>query len=287
MNLKILTILIIALIFSSPSCMKVPDLLKFDDGEEVNSEEMQTKVIQAWGHADPNEIKQNEFAYIEKSIKIGTANNPSSFKVIEQQGYSVSKIEDVDTERKFHILIQVAEIQDDNSAKLSTNEKILSIAKPQLTSLVQESIKTLENNGDPSSTPLEGKENRYTSIETLILILNSCTSQTGWNVKCYNIKTSEWVEAPPIYVQQQENCAGIPNCQIQKKKVEFDVVVNTFDEDLKTDVRHKVHYWFVFSPDVPYLSRVMDFCYMGIGSYKNQKFPLTVCNKVEGFKFGQ
>lgn len=282
-------LLLLALLASavSTSCMKVPNLLEFDDGPEVQPEAMQAKVIEAWGNDDPSSIKLNEFAYIEKSIKIGVDKSPSSFRVIEQQGYTVGKIEDVDTQRNFHILVQIAEVQEDDSTKLSTNEKVLTIAKPQVNSLVEQSIKTLKTNSDPSSTPLEGKENRYTSIETLLLILNSCYSQPGWNVKCHNLKTSEWTEPPPYYVQKQENCGGIPNCLITKRKVEFDVIVNTFDEETNSNIRHKVHYWFVFSPEVPYLSKIMEFCYMGIGTYKKQKFPLTVCNKVEGFVFGQ
>jgi hypothetical protein len=40
------------------------------------------------------------------------------------------------------------------------------------------------------------------------------------------------------------------------------------------------------SPDVPYLSRLTEFCYQGLVAASNQKVLVKICNRVQNYELG-
>ena len=269
--------------------MKPPNFEE-GDGTPVDVKEVQQKMIESWGDANALDIKKSEFHYQEKTVRISTLRP----QLVLQKGTTVSSFTDTQTSRLYNLIIQSNEILDNSQSKLSTREKSLEIAKSalydQTTALAmhKSAMKVIQNSTLATSNSelnamADESEITQTGIELYINLMYVC----GYtNFQCYNLTIENTKEAAPDLVRQQTNCLGLPNCQINVTKIQFDVVFTSYDETAHTTVKSKVIYKIKLSPDVPYLSHLMDFCYMGMASSNNQKFPVEICYQTENFKKG-
>lgn len=100
-------------------------------------------------------------------------------------------------------------------------------------------------------------------------------------VTYHGLKSKVALEAPPMMVQKRENCAGLPNCQLQVHRISFDMV---FWENGRPD---RVHWEFALSPEAPYLASVLDKCVTGLVSLGGNQGEILVrqCIPVIDFRF--
>ncbi len=96
----------------------------------------------------------------------------------------------------------------------------------------------------------------------------------------HNLITANSVEAPPLAVQQQANCGGIPNCKIKVSKVAFDMLV--WNNPTTPD---KIHREFAISGDVPFFANVMSQCDSLLVPVGKIKTFVTLCSDVTNFRF--
>lgn len=106
----------------------------------------------------------------------------------------------------------------------------------------------------------------------------------------HNLKITATKESPPESVAKSANCQGIPDCQINVTKIEFDRVNWTENPE-----GYKIHYTIKVSPDVPQMSRFLESCQQGsvqiIQPGQDPKtaprFLVTFCETVKNFLAGK
>lgn len=253
------TTLIILSILVSASCMK-KEGFSDDNGPEVPLAEVQASLLGAWGNVDAATIAKGEFMYTEKDQSI----EGMPAKVILQDAITVSDRKITPAEIQYTLIHQTNEITDGQS-KLSTKQETL----------------TIPNTLNTVSTMQLG-------ILNLQSLLFACQKADNWNVSCHNLKVSEKKEPAPDLVKKQANCGGIKDCTLNKKYVSFDLVLKTPLANGQT-VDEKINYKIGISPDVPYLSRMTDFCFKGLVRVGSPPAPylVTICDKIQNFKAGQ
>jgi hypothetical protein len=110
------------------------------------------------------------------------------------------------------------------------------------------------------------------------LKLDSC------EIKCGNLTSvAEVRDAPPL-MAKQPNCGGLADCKLNVKKVSFDWTI--LMKTGQTVEKQKVSYSLAMTQDLPFLSRVLDYCSRGLVQIPNSssKVLVTVCNRVKNFK---
>lgn len=244
----------------SSSCMKKPEL-EDDHGPVVPVASIQQALIEAWGNADPTSIKVNEFSYMEKEQAI----EDLPAKLVGQEGMTVAKKETTASEIKYTVIRQINEIVNGQS-KLSTKEETITIPNTTI-----QSVKTMA-----------------LGVQTMQSLLMACIPEEGWNVTCHNLKVKNEVVPAPELVSKQEGCQGLPDCKMNLKHVSFDLVVVGQNED-GSSRQDKVNYQVTVSPDAPYLSRLMTFCYRGVVTVApaGNQYLVKICDKVKNFQRGQ
>lgn len=258
------TLLLALALASASACLKKPGM-EDEDGEPASAESVQNAIVEAWGSVSPLTIGASEFSYTEKEMAIGDMPG----RVVLQEGKTVTSRTDTPTERVYVIHQQVAEIDSDNKQKTSTFEREIKIEKKS--SSVMEGIRA-----SSVALPL--------SVELAQNLLYTCVKGKGWDVSCFNLKTWESTDDTPAEVAKQPGCQGLTDCKWRQKNVSFDIVLTSKDEKTGVTTKSKATYTVRMSPDVPYLSRITEFCYQGIGSAQNTHFPVTVCQKIKNFR---
>lgn len=245
--------------------MKKPNFEE-NNGPVVAPLDMQKAIITAWGNPDASRMKLGEFIYTERNWIISTA----APRTVQQESKTVAKIETNPEDpayNDFTIIQQLLEINNDVNTKPITNERIISLPKPTNSPVTMMAAPTAMG------------------VEIILNLLNICISSTDWNVTCHNLETWETKESPPAMVMNQSQCGGVPNCMLTKKHVAWDLVLKTWDEKNKGYIQQKIHYAVSIAPEAPFLARMIDFCYQGIGEFNGQKYPVTICDSVKNFKY--
>lgn len=275
MSYRFLVVLLSLLV--TTSCMKkLAD--SDDDGPAVSAESVQDSLIQAWGDVDPATIQKNEFAYFEREQKIQDEDPVT----ILQEGITVSDRQVGSDEIVYTLLHQINDLSN-GSSKLSTTEEQVSVDLSGTSAMKEMALAAQSLNKEDS-----GVQQTALGVQTMQSLVTACVKDTDWDVECHNLQYSETTRPAPDLVKDQANCLGLPDCQIRVRNVSFDLVLNVKNDDGTTS-RQKVQYWVAVSPDVPYLSRLMDFCYRGLVDVPSlgQKVLVQTCSYVKNFKPGQ
>lgn len=287
---------LLVLLIAATSCLKPPSLSD-DNGPEVAPDEVQKAVLSAWDNADFNSIKLNEFLYVEQDQKISTLDPKVVYKEASQ---IIARTENTDT-IDYKFLVRSQAMENGNFKPVTSYEDNISVTKTSPSVTDSPTTSAIQGKGLPGSVDELQKSmangtvgvrsgtgtSHFLGVLMVQNMLSACVKSDNWDVTCHNLQTSEGVMSPPTGVSSQQNCAGIPNCQIRYKKVAFDLVVNFKEEDSGNTRTEKVVYEMTFSPDVPYLSRLTEFCYQGMVPTSSQKVLVKICNRVQNFEPGQ
>ena len=295
-------LLILALTAGSLSCMKQPELEENDTPATL--EAVQNSLVDAWGAVSPLTMLKGDFLYQETEQKIDTMDP----KMVLQEGITVSNITETSTEYDYTFLYQSAVISGDNASQ-STREDHRSVMKNTATSdtgstlaqndISQAALKVAQlNMRKLSSVKTMADDLQMTlGFERLIMLAHSCKMTDelqkyckeslkvdSCEIKCSNLSATSEVRPAPDLMKAQPNCGGLPNCQMNVKNVSFDwaILLNTGNVTEK----QKVTYTLSMTQDLPFLSRVLDYCSRGLVQIPNSstKVLVTVCNKLKNFK---
>jgi hypothetical protein len=289
------TALLLLTLLASTSCLKPPSMSD-DNGPAVPADQVQKAILDAWDNADFDSVRLNEFLYVEQDQKISSLDPKVVYKEATQV---ISRVESADT-IDYKFLIRSQAMENGSFKPVTAFENNISIPKtsPSLTEIppsaeekavFPDSVETLQKSMAKGSVGLRagGNQSQFLGVLTVQNMLLACVKDQNWDVTCHNLQVSEGKRSAPTGVSSKPNCGGVPNCEIRYKKISFDLVVNLVDEETNTTRAEKVNYELVFSPDVPYLSRLMDFCYLGMVPTASQKVIVKICNKVQNFETGQ
>lgn len=288
---RLKTPLMILSLLAGTSCLQEPNL-KTENGPEVPAQDVQKAILDAWENADFNSIKKDEFIYLEQDQKIASLDP----KIVYKESSQILDRTEADANTwRYRFLIRSQAFENGSFKPVTAYENTIDMPKsPSLTSLSRskasfpDSVEALQKSMAEGRVGLasSGGNNHYLGILTIQNMLAQCVKSEEWDVTCHNLRVSQTVGAPPAAVVNEPNCAGIPNCQIRYRKIAFDLVVNLKDEDSGSVRTEKVIYEMTISPDVPYLARVMEFCYQGMVPTATQRVLVKMCNRIEKFQAG-
>lgn len=289
-------VLILSLL-AGTSCLK-PPALDEDNGPQASSVEVQEAILNAWNNADFNTTRKGEFLYIEQDNRISTLEP----RVVYKEGSEVKSrtVNNAEQTISYKFEIQASEIEGNGSFKPITvmeDDLTVPITTPTVTippvqsqqkAIFPDSVEALQKSMAKGSVGLysSAPRNHFLAVYTIQNMLLACVKDKDWDVSCHNLEVVKGVRPPPIGVASQPNCGGISNCLVNYTKIAFDLVVNLTDTTTGETHPERVHYELVLSPDVPYLSRLLDFCYQGMVPTQGQKVLVKMCNKVKNFVQG-
>lgn len=125
----------------------------------------------------------------------------------------------------------------------------------------------------------------FSSNSALLSIQNKLTSilVNSEKVTYHNFRKEMIQEAPPMAVQNRDNCLNIPDCKINVTKISFDRVIwQENKEPEKSTVNLKL------SKEVPYFAGILEKCNEGLITFapENTLHEVKFCEVVKNFQFG-
>lgn len=244
--------------------------LEEDLGSQVSNESYQKAVIQSWGDTDLSQMKQGDYAYVEKLIGI----NNAPLKKMMGKGMTITQVEEDTDATHFHLVIQSEEVIDNSQTKLSSRERVLSVKKTSSASS-QQQVRQKDAEDEIQTTP----------FENFVYVLSICSYKT---VQCYKFKVEDFTEDVPVEMQgADKKCRGFANCKWSGKKLSVVIKVTSQDPTTKETKTINNIISFKVVPQMPYLFRMVEYCFQGISEYQSQKFPVRVCQNVKDTMSGQ
>lgn len=268
------------------SCIKKP---LDEEANPAPIEQVQSALSEAWGSADPLTMAPNDFLFQETEQKI--ENNQTPFFVL-QEGITISKKEELPTEFLYTFLYQNRVVKEGVEGKESSREDHRSVGKPP----------------DPALATVQGTQaNKLKSfaddyqmslgIERLYGLAYACVKSDGLDkyckeelgvdsceIQCSNLVSTEVVKPVPDLIKAQTNCGGFENCSYRVKNVAFDWTIAL--KKGESVEKQRVNYSISLSPDMPFFSRMTEYCFRQLYPVQNQKVLVTTCTKLKNFKRG-
>jgi hypothetical protein len=291
-------ILLAMVILATTSCMKAPSQTE-DLGPQAQALEVQSAIQDAWGSVDPATIRKDEFMSIEQNQKISTLDP----HIVYKESTQVLDRQVGDEDITYSLLLRSTSMDQTGNFKpvTSTNQEIVvkkssatanmvatSRSSPALPGTLEALQKSMTDGrvGLFQSDDDDKVHERFLGLQTVLSMYDACVKTPSWDVSCHNLSVTQGWSFPPVGIASKPNCGGIPNCQISYKKISFDLVVNLPTDDGKDTHQEKVIYDFTVSPDVPYLSRLTEFCYQGLVIASGQRILVKICNSVQNYEEG-
>ncbi|MEK6773574.1 MAG: hypothetical protein AABY64_06520 [Bdellovibrionota bacterium] len=282
--------------FVNSSCMKVPKMEE-DLGPLVEADEIADKMVTAWGNTSLEQVAKDDFLATEKTIKISTLEPHLTLR----KGMTVTRLEDVTLDdqtsaRYIHMLVQSEEIIQGQESKLSTREKKIGYRKETAdrsantentasTHVLNEMARDFAINLKSNTAHTKDIEDeiQLSPYEMFRGIFFLC-SQEG--VECYKLETEQIEEDVTEEIRADATCRGIAGCRWKLTRVQLVAFITDTDPTTNTETKSKAIIKLKISKDLPFLSRLVEYCYEGITTYQSQKFPVSVCHKLKDFQRG-
>ncbi len=285
----------ILFLFANLSCMKVPNMEE-DLGEPIKPEAVAEKMIVSWGNTSLEQVLKDDFLATEKTIKISNLNPNLTLR----KGMTVTRLEDFNLEdgspaRYIHMLVQSEEIAEGQETRLSTREKRIGYQKEssrstqseqaRATNVLNELTRDLSINRKAGTVQQKDIEDeiQLTPYEMFRGLVFLCAQE---GVECFKLETQQIEEPVTSEIRQDPTCRGIPNCHWKLTYVQLVVFISTIDPETNTESKSKAIIKLKISNELPFLSRLVEYCYEGITTYQSQKFPVSVCHKLKDFRRG-
>lgn len=267
------------------SCIKKP---LDEEANPASIEQVQSALSEGWGSADPLTMAPNDFLFQETEQKI--ENNQTPFFVL-QEGITISKKEELATEFLYTFLYQNRVVKEGAEGKESTREDHRSVGKPDAALAMAKSlqINKLKTFADDYQMSL-GFERLYGLAFACVKsdgLDKYCKEELGVDsceIQCSNLVSTEEVKPVPDLIKAQENCGGFENCTYMVKKVAFDWTIAL--KKGESVEKQRVNYSISLSPDMPFFSRMTEYCFRQLYPVQNQKVLVTTCTKLKNFKRG-
>lgn len=289
MNMKRLwTIpLLLAFLTTAVSCIKTPEM----EEEEIPSTitDVQNALAESWGEADPLSMKPNDFLLQQTFRKIETGEE----RLWLQEGITISKKEEREKDWLYTYLYQTETLTSDGNTQQSTREDHRQVTKSERSMEVFNRGQALSRQIKPLADDLQ----MSLGFERLIGLAYACQltadqdkickealGYDGCEIKCYNLKVTEEMRPAPDLMKAQPHCGGLADCTMRVKTVSFDWAAYYKKGDVTE--KQKVNYSISMTQDLPFFSRITDYCYRALASAGTQKALVTVCTRLVNYKGG-
>lgn len=277
------------------SCMKKPDL-KDDDGPQAQARDVQQTLLDAWGEASMLSVDAGEFSSIYTTVEI------ADFPPIprQQDSKTVAAVQDLPDRKVFDILQRTVEIISDTERREASShmQPAPYVLKDEVASVTQQSQRLTEQGKKSVQAMALGNVNALAALAlplpdmTMLTMLCVCTEglcgyDPDWHPTCHNLQGTRETEPAPELVAKKAGCGGLPDCKVRKNAVSFDVIAESKDPNSHAVVRSKSRITIKISPDVPYLSRITDYCTESLQiASGSQAVPVKICQTLKDFERG-
>ena len=278
MKLFVLT----TLFFALSSCNQNKKLEE-NLGTKISADQYEKAVVETWGDDNILSIKKDDYAYVEKSISLNYGPMRKTFG----KSMTITEITEKNDVVQHHLVIQSEEIQDGTQSKLSSRERVFAVKKSttQTKNVVAANLKQIaQADSDISVGQLSIEDEiQATPFEGFLDVLNLCRIAT---VECFKLNVQSFSEPVPEEIKAK-SCRFFPDCQWTGKKVSF--VIRVSYKDAGSDVVKTQNNIISFKivNEMPYLFKMVEYCFEGLSEYKGQKFPVKICTQVKDTIKGQ
>lgn len=234
------------------SCIKKQNLEEQNLGPAVDAAEVQQKMSESIGELNFGDVKVNEFSSVLSTITLEDSQNIKRFK----QDLRVKAITNTQTEFSIDFIHS-------KENYLQTELSFLNIERKY-------------NPSEPTkSDPL------------LLPILYYFTGRDYCKddkVTCYNLVVSPTKANLNPTLVDTKICPNADSCQINARKIEFDLLNGKELNDQGKPSRS--HYTFIVAGQLPFLSKVLQYCIRGLMPYGNRKVVAENCVFVNSINSG-
>ncbi|WP_413569433.1 hypothetical protein ACLWBD_02610 [Bdellovibrio sp. HCB117] len=252
--------------------------------------EVQDSLATAWGQADPLTMAKNDFLFQETEQTL--ENNPQPFYVL-QEAVTIYNKEEKDDEWLYTYIYATKAFKGNEEGPQSSRETTRSVAKldasianAQRVMSYQPELKTMADDNQMvlGFERLYGLAYACEKSDALDKYCKEDLQVDSCDITCSNLKVEEEMRPVPDLIKAQPNCGGFENCTIKTKKVSFNWTIAL--KRGETVEKQKVNYWVTLSPDMPFFSRMQEYCYRQLYPIQSQKVLVTTCTKLKNFKRG-
>jgi hypothetical protein len=270
---NIIFYIIFVILTFNTSCLKKQNLDADDLGPAIAPIEITKALGTGFGAFDLNDIKANEFNSYVLTQKV----QDSYIETLEQQDLTIES--SVNTIDKLSLDLVLAKI------KYSGGQSSQSTRKWHKDCLKSEG-KAACVSSSQANTMADNDEPTFMFLVFQSLAFGSCVAEGKYPETCHQLIVRDFKYKVPQSAAAQHQCADADNCYINARKVEFDMIRNyLLDKDGKPK---RTHYTMIISKEVPFLSRVLQFCSRSLYEISNsqQKILADLCYNVNNYAFG-
>lgn len=284
------TLLTVVAVGCTLSCVRQPNLE--DENVPASVTDVQDALISAWGFPSPLTMKKGDFLYQETDQKIET----DVARVTLQEGvtvFDVTEPADHPDDYLYNFVYQTKVIKNNEEQTSSRNYQVYVSKKEDMALAVAQSVLKPQSLVKPDLQTMSDDLHLTFGISRVEALAYACQKTPeldkycketlkvdSCRVQCSNLKVTDETRPAPDLMKAQANCAGLPNCSLKIKKVSFDwSIILTVGSTSETQ---KVNYNVALSPDLPFLSRLVDYCSRGLYQVSSaQKVLVTTCTRMK------
>lgn len=239
-------------------------------GAESNKVEIGNSIQSALQGTSPFSMKAGEFVHFIMTQSYLTASGPQTV-IQKEEGITVVSVKESATTATFGLVKQTVTYDSDNKAtRTEVEDQVIYKKTPSFSA--------------PSVGSMSLNLLFSESFEGPLSLLASETPtdpNTVSTITYHNYTKKEFISPPPAQVVKQDNCGGIPNCEIHVTELEYDEVY-WYQNGSTKRLRHKLQ----LSKDVPYQATILNQCVTATGKVGSQFILVEQCQPVVNFKFG-
>ena len=261
------TLLALFALVTLTSCLQPKQSKEEDLGQKAEGMTVAEAMITAWGDASPLSIAKGEFMYLEQTQKV----NDMPAEIMTQVGFTIADKITSPEEVRYRLIQQMRSFAGGNKETF-TKERDL-IVKLESDVVNEDQVQALSDD-----FPI--------SVQIFQYVLGNCFKEEGYDVECYNLRISSSMRPAPDLVRNRPDCGGLPNCQMEVRKITYDAYFTVRDPSSGGTSREKVEYLIEVGANVPYLSRLLNYCQRGLFYVEaaKQKVLAEICYTVKDFR---
>lgn len=270
-----LSLVLILVIFQS-GCLKKQNLDEENLGPSIEPLELTKALGEGFGSLDYNDIKPKESSRYILTQKI----QDSYVDTIEEQNIDIVSATNSVEALSLDLILTKTKYAGGQAIDIPPRSWKKNFPK-------SEAQTTLNSDNEMIQTRTDNDEPTFLFFVFQSLAFGACNSQSQIPETCHKLDISDFQYKVPFSAASQHSCEDPSRCYIKARKIEFDMIRNTLlDKDGKPK---RTHYTVIVSKEVPFLSRVLQFCSRSLYEMNSnqQKVLADLCYTITDYKFAK
>lgn len=272
---KLIIVLALAVLaITQTSCLKKQNLEDSNLGPAISADEVESKMAEGIGVLDPDDINRNEAS----SLQAVTTYEDSQTVKLFTQSLIVNSIVSDATKTRINLDYSKTDY-------LNSNQSFNNFAYPldfSHSADVESSAMgaNLKQRSDLSVKAAD-KVPFFMYRAFIVMAAFACRED---KVTCHNLKIEDSQMSLSPDLADPRICSDSLRCKISVRKVEYDLVDN---KEIQSDGQPtRTHYTFLTSPNLPFFSKVLQYCVRGLVDLQSRKVLAEDCISINGFSVG-